>query len=50
MSEANKKVALDFLAAMDVGDGEGMDRQHYPRCVHQYPGVCRCIRTRGAAK
>lgn len=26
MSEANKKVALDFLTAMDVGDGEGMDR------------------------
>lgn len=26
MSEANKQVALDFLAAMDVGDGEGMDR------------------------
>lgn len=26
MSEANKQVALAFLAAMDVGDGEGMDR------------------------
>lgn len=26
MSEANKKVALDFLAAMDAGDGEAMDR------------------------
>jgi len=26
MSEANKGVALDFLAAMDVGDGEAMDR------------------------
>jgi uncharacterized protein len=26
MSEANKKVALDFLAAMDRGDGEAMDR------------------------
>jgi hypothetical protein len=26
MSEANKKVALDFLAAMDVGDGDAMDR------------------------
>ena len=26
MSEANKRVALDFLAAMDVGDGEAMDR------------------------
>jgi ketosteroid isomerase-like protein len=26
MSEANKQVALDFLAAMDAGDGEAMDR------------------------
>jgi hypothetical protein len=26
MSEANKQVALNFLAAMDVGDGEAMDR------------------------
>ena len=26
MSEANKKVALEFLAAMDAGDGEAMDR------------------------
>jgi len=26
MSEANKKVALEFLAAMDVGDGVAMDK------------------------
>lgn len=26
MSEANKRVALEFLAAMDAGDGEAMDR------------------------
>lgn len=26
MSEANKQVALDFLAAMDAGDGDAMDR------------------------
>ena len=26
MSEANKKVALDFLAAMDAGDADGMAR------------------------
>ncbi|PEQ13041.1 hypothetical protein B2G71_09460 [Novosphingobium sp. PC22D] len=26
MSESNKQVALDFLAAMDAGDGAAMDR------------------------